>query len=219
MTTSPAAIRCRNSRIAWAGFVAPRMSFSVEQSPKGCILSAVPYSVHRKNRGPGMCLTAQAVTGKETGLRSACEMLQSYLDAFGAHVSHDRFEDYARSVSLPLCIKTSSATLTVTSLDDLQEGFDDFCDMLRWRGVTRMVRTVIEARFEHPERLVGLYSTVLLGGGDQPVVPPYYTKLWLHCRDGNWQATRAHMNTHDPRWPLLLSHVPPVDSPPEELLL
>jgi hypothetical protein len=206
----------RNSSAA-AGAVASNTLLWVEHSPAGCILPGVPYPVHRKNRAARRVLTGQAPIVRETGLRLASEILQSFLDAIAICVRDDRFEDYARSVKLPLVVKTSAATLTVATLADLEEGFDEYCDMLRWRGVTRMVPTVIEARFEQPESLVGVYRTVMLGG-DRPVIPPYFTRIWLQCDGDTWQATRMHNNTNDPLWPLLLNRVTPVDSPPEELL-
>ena len=129
----------------------------------------------------------------------------------------ERFDDYVTGVHLPLSILTSVASITVSTLDDLQDGYDDFIEMIQSRGVTDMVRTVIEAREDGPDRIVGVYCTRLMGSG-QLVIPEFYSRMWLLRVDGVWKATKIQNTTKDPRWPLLLNRVPPLQEPPEELL-
>lgn len=148
----------------------------------------------------------------------ADRVLQTYLDEMGDFVMRDRFEAYATRVRLPLHILTSNANLTVATIDDLQDGFDDFVEMIQSRNVTDMLRIVMAAAFDGPDQLVGIYETNLLNGQDH-VVPPFYSKMWLiRNDDGIWQATKIHNTTRDTRWPMLLTRVKPVQWPPEELL-
>jgi hypothetical protein len=147
----------------------------------------------------------------------ADSILQTYLDRMSDLVLRERFEDYCAHVRLPLGILTSSANLTVATIADLQDGFDDFVEMIQSRGVTDMLRIVMDATFDGPDRIVGIYETNLLDGS-RPVVPTFYSKIWLSLHDGVWQATKIHNTTRDTRWPLLLTRVQPVKWPPEELL-
>jgi hypothetical protein len=147
----------------------------------------------------------------------ATDVLQRFVDEMGEAVMRDRFDDYRAGVRLPLNILTSVANLTVSTVEDLRGGFDDFTEMLRNRSVTDMIRVVMDAGFESPDCIVGIYETNLLSG-DQHVVPPFYSKMWL-CRSGAaWQATKIHNTTQDQRWPMLLSRVNPVKWPPKELI-
>ena len=147
----------------------------------------------------------------------ATEILQSYLDKMGKAVMDERFEAYAAGVRLPLNLMTSSANLTIATLDDLIDGFDDFCDMIQSQGVTYMVRLVHEARFAGPAEIVGVYQTDLLKG-TRPVVPTFYSKMWLGCFDGVWQATKIHNTTRTARWPILSHQVDTAQWPPKESL-
>lgn len=147
----------------------------------------------------------------------ADQVLQTYLDEMSDFVMRERFEEYLARVHLPLHILTSDANLTVPTVQDLQDGFDDFIEMIQSRGVTDMLRIVMDAAYEGPDRIVGIYETNLLNGSDH-VVPAFYSKMWLIRKDGVWQATKIHNTTRDARWPMLLTRVQPVKWPPEELL-
>lgn len=147
----------------------------------------------------------------------ADQVLQIYLDEMSDFVMRERFEEYLARVHLPLHILTSDANLTVATVQDLQDGFDDFIEMIQSRGVTDMLRIVMDAAYEGTDRIVGIYETNLLNGSDH-VVPAFYSKMWLIRNDGVWQATKIHNTTRDARWPMLLTRVQPVKWPPEELL-
>lgn len=133
-------------------------------------------------------------------------ILQAYLDDIGAAVLTERFEDYAARVHLPLSILTSAASLKVATLDDLQDGFDDFIEMLQSQGVTDMIRTVKAAVFQGNDHIVGIYETRLLAERRQ-VVPTFHSKMWIGCYDGVWKAIKIHNTTKETRWPLLLTRL------------
>lgn len=127
----------------------------------------------------------------------------------------ERFEDYSERVRLPLNIVTSAAKLTINSIEDLMEGFDDFVAMIHSRGVTRMVRRVMVAAVDGPDRIVGIYETRLMAG-QRMAIPRFYSKMWIGQFDGVWQVTRIHNTTDDPRWPLMLTRVKPGQRLPKE---
>lgn len=146
----------------------------------------------------------------------ASAILQDYLDAIGAAVMEERFEDYAARVELPLSLLTSAASLTVATLDELMEGFDDFVAMIQSYGVTDLVREVQAASRLGPDQLVGVYETRLMNG-NRLVLPTFHSKMWLQRRDGIWKADKIHNTTNEARWPMLLTRLAPHPWPPEEL--
>lgn len=143
-------------------------------------------------------------------------ILQTFLDDVGAMVMDRRFEDYAAMIELPLCILTSSARLTISSLDDLEDGFDAFADMLQSIGVTEMNRTVKHARLLGNDHIVGIYETQLMNGTRQ-VLPTFHSKMWIGVYDGRWKAIRINNTTNDSRWPMLLTRLAPHQWQPEEI--
>jgi hypothetical protein len=142
-------------------------------------------------------------------------ILQTFLDEIGRDVMADRFEAYAAKVELPLTILTSSARLKITTLAELEEGFDAFADMLRGIGVKTMERTVRNARFQGNDHIVGIYETRLLDGSRQ-IVPTFHSKMWIGSDDGTWKAFRINNTTNDARWPMLLTRLAPSPWLPEE---
>ncbi len=146
----------------------------------------------------------------------AHDVLQSYLDDMGMAVMNDRVEDYIARVQLPLSIVTSSARLTVATVADLEEGFDDFTDMLLAHGVTEMRRTVHAASFLGNDHIVGVYETRLMAG-DRLALPIFHSKMWIGCYDGVWKAIKICNTTKDTRWPMLLTRLETEKWPPEEL--
>ena len=136
----------------------------------------------------------------------AKEILQSYLDDLGDIVMRERFEDYAARILLPLSIITSSASLSGCSLQDLQDGFDDFSDMILSLGLTGMIRTVKLARFVGNDHVVGIYETRMMAGARQ-VLPTFHSKMWIGTYDGTWKAIKIHNTTNEARWPMLYTRL------------
>jgi hypothetical protein len=137
---------------------------------------------------------------------TATAILQAYLDRMGAALMDERFEDYAAGVKLPLTILTSAAALTVATIDDLQDGLDDFIEMIHSRGVTSLLRTVRVADRFQPDQIVGIYEARLMAGS-QLAMPTFHSKMWLCRCDGVWKATRIHNTTREARWPMVLSRL------------
>lgn len=142
-------------------------------------------------------------------------ILQTFVDDIGKTVMDDHFDAYATMVDLPLTIMTSSARLKIDTLEDLQEGFDAFTDMLQGIGVTEMLRTVKNARFQGNDHIVGIYESRLMKG-DRQAVPTFHSKAWIGLHGGTWKLIRVNNTTNDSRWPMLLTRLAPPPWPLEE---
>lgn len=142
-------------------------------------------------------------------------ILQTYLDEMGKLVLAERYEDYAARIQLPLSILTSSAILKITTDEDLQDGFDEFLGMIQSIGVTDIMRTVQNARFQGNDHIVGIYETKLMAGLRQ-ALPTFHSKMWIGCYDGIWKAIRINNTTNDARWPMLLTRLNPTNWLPQE---
>lgn len=134
-------------------------------------------------------------------------ILQAYLDEMAKIVMNEWFDAYAARVQLPLSILTSSANITVTTRADLEDGFDDFIEMIRSHGVTHMQRAVQAATFQGNDHIVGVYETRLLAG-EKLALPVFHSKMWIGCYDGVWKAIKIHNTTNEARWPMLLTRLP-----------
>ena len=142
---------------------------------------------------------------KEVDMR-ATSILQNYLDDLGHAVMTERFEDYASRILLPLNILTSSANMTVSTVADLEDGFDEFCEMILSLGVTDLIRAVKVARFHGNDHVVGIYETRMLNGRRQ-VLPSFHSKMWIGTYDGIWKAIKIHNTTKDAHWPMLYTRL------------
>lgn len=136
----------------------------------------------------------------------ATTILQAYLDEMGKAVMNEWFEVYASRIQLPLNILTSSANLTVSTRTELEDGFDDFVEMIRCQGVTDMHRKVQAATFQGNDHIVGVYETRLMAG-DKLALPVFHSKMWIGCYDGAWKAIKIHNTTNEARWPMLLTRL------------
>ncbi|HLQ18915.1 MAG TPA: hypothetical protein VK146_08035 [Tabrizicola sp.] len=181
-------------------------------SPKLQLQARLTQSVWREQPAPK---TADN-KGEDIMPMTASSILQRYLDDMGRAVMNDWFEVYADRIQLPLSILTSSANLTITTLSDLEEGFDEFTEMLRDHGVTQMQRSVRVAGFQGNDHVVGIYETRLLAE-DRLALPAFHSKMWIGCYDGLWKAFRIHNTTDEARWPMLLTRLSPELMRSEEL--
>ena len=113
---------------------------------------------------------------------------------------------YEQLVLLPFNLETSKANLVVTTAKDLQDGFDDFTDMLESQGTTDMIRSVKRAHYTRDGDVVGEYETELLKGS-QRVVPPFRSNIRIRNTGGVWAAVAISNNTTSQRWPVLIPRV------------
>lgn len=146
----------------------------------------------------------------------ASSILQTYLDEMGKAVMNEWFEDFVTLIQLPLSILTASAKITVATRADLEDGFYDFVEMIRSRGVTQVQRTVKAATFQGTDHIVGIYETRLLAD-EKLALPVFHSKMWIGCHDGAWKAIKIHNTTNETRWPILLTRLSPELCLPEEL--
>ena len=142
-------------------------------------------------------------------------ILQTYLDDLGHAVMSEQFEAYAARIQMPLRILTSSANLNIATIEDLEDGFDDFIAMLQSYGVTSMIRTVQAAVFQGTDHIVGVYDTRLMNERQQ-VLPTFHSKMWIGCYGGVWKAIKIHNTTKAARWPILLTRLASEPWPTEE---
>lgn len=143
---------------------------------------------------------------KEARFMSPVAILQTYLDRIAQAVLRERFDEYRALIELPLSIQTSSANLTITTEEDLLDGFDDYTDMLQSHAVTDMIRPVKAAIFQGNNHIAGIYETRLMSGSRQ-VLPSFHSKMWIGCHDGVWKAIKIHNTTKETRWPMLLTRL------------
>lgn len=163
----------------------------------------------RKNLGDGDFHGLQvqtAVVDWIQGTMTAQETLQRFLDDVALALASGNSDRYRACVELPLLIVTSAATLLVRTEDELVEGFDELSDMLCCRGATEIRLSELQARFDGHDRLIGVYESRYLCDG-RPLVPTFYSRIWLVRRDGAWRATRVHNTTSETRWPILLTRM------------
>jgi hypothetical protein len=187
---------------------------ALEISPFGCISGGDPF-LDRFSRRVSTAASAWCPSYWDMRLMPAKDILQSYLDDMGDIVMRERFEDYAARIQLPLNIITASASLTVRTLKDLEDGFDDFNEMIQSLGVTAMLRTVKIARFIGNDHVIGIYDTRLMGSSRQ-VLPTFHSKIWIGTYDGLWKAIRIQNTTNDARWPMLYTRLAEAPWPIEE---
>lgn len=193
----------------------PPMISSTLRCPDQC----VPLSTHMTGGAFRSHLLARGVRHaprEEVRLKQPATILQTYLDEMAEAVLAERFEDYAARVHLPLYIRTSSAGIRVSTLESLQEGFDDFCDMIQSLGVTRIARTVKIASSMGNDHVVGIYETRMMACSKQ-VMPSFHSKMWIGTYSGEWKAIRIHNTTDDTRWPMLYTRLCAEPWPIEEL--
>jgi hypothetical protein len=178
---------------------------ALESTSLGCIFNDDPF-LDRSSRRASTALLAVDPSHWDMRLMQARDILQSYLDDMRDIVMREQFEAYAARIQLPLNLLTSSANITVRTLADLQDGFDDFTEMMQSLGVTDMNRTVKLARFIGNDHVVGIYETRLMKGASL-ALPPFHSKMWVGSYDGVWKAVKIHNTTKEPRWPMLYTRL------------
>ncbi len=133
-------------------------------------------------------------------------LLQSTLDDLSKAVCTDDFALYEKHVLLPFNLVTDRANLYVTTLQDLEEGFDAFVCGLQAKGATSMIRLVETAHFTARGDIHGTYVTHLMGGG-LPVAPPFRSEVTLRNVDGIWKACTISNSMQNASWPIMIPQI------------
>lgn len=136
------------------------------------------------------------------------DTVQTYLDEVAACVMANDFSGYAARISLPFFLLTESASLVVTTTDDLRAGFDDFQGTLRLQHVTDMIRLADSAAALGANLISGSYATHLLSSAHR-AVSPFRSQIILRRAQGIWRAAAITNSLCNQRWPILVPNVSP----------
>ncbi|RGP39061.1 hypothetical protein [Pseudotabrizicola alkalilacus] len=132
----------------------------------------------------------------------AAAILQAYLDEISVAVMTGDFAAYRAGVVLPFHLVTHTENLTFTTDDDLREGFESFCAMLRSQRVTDYIRLVESAQALDPNLITGRYISHIISGGMR-VFDPFPSQTTLRRIEDRWKAASISNAVAKARWPLL----------------
>ncbi len=135
-------------------------------------------------------------------MKDAVSTLQTVLDQIGEAVMRDDFEHYAAHVSLPFNLITETANIYVTTLHDLEEGFDAFVIGLQTMSATAMNRLVEHAHYSPNGDLRGSYVTYIVSA-NRAVISSFRSEMTLRCVGGVWKARTISNTIHNNRWPII----------------
>lgn len=148
-------------------------------------------------------------------------LYQDALNTVSRAVMARDFDAYASVIDLPYLVQTRSATLLVSTLEDLRPTFFSLADGLRTRGVRHYERVARAADYVARDRIEGWHHTHILGQ-EGHLAYPHVSRHVLVRRDGVWLFSESvyDMLTAT-RWPLtdtdIFSHVslPAIERAPE----
>ena len=143
----------------------------------------------------------------------ASDIFQVYLDGVSHSVLTEDRARYRCAMHPPCHIISHDESKVVATDEDLNAGFDMFCQTLRFHKVTDFIRLVEVASRVDAELISGSYVTPLISGG-QRVMPPFRSQLTLRLFDGQWRAVSITNAFANSRWPLVRLALHP-DKPPE----
>jgi hypothetical protein len=138
----------------------------------------------------------------------AATILQDYLDAVARAVMADDWASYRDAVSLPCHIISHDESKVVATEKDLQAGFDQFRDTLRFHQVTDYIRLVDTATLLDHDLLSGSYLSHLLARSYR-ILDPFRSQMTLRLQGGRWRAVSVTNGLANSRWPLIRLALPP----------
>jgi hypothetical protein len=147
----------------------------------------------------------------ETGapLMPAMQLVQSYLDEIGNAVLVGDWATYRNHVILPFTLITETATIVVTTEEDLRAGFDSFHAMLQFQRITQYIR-LVETAVDLSDTLIsGRYVSHFMAGAHR-IVPPFRSTMTLRLVGNSWRAVAIVNSISNMQWPI---QVPRVDKP------
>lgn len=139
----------------------------------------------------------------------AMDLLQSYLDEIGTAVLVGDWDTYRNHVGLPFTLITETATLAVTTEDDLRKGFDSFHDMLKFQKVTQYIRLADSAVALSDTLISGRYVSHFMAGSHR-IISPFRSTMTLRLIGNTWRAVAITNSISNMQWPI---QVPRVDQP------
>lgn len=140
--------------------------------------------------------------------------MQTYLDAVSRSVLMDDWASYREMVSLPCHIVSHDENKVVTTEADLQQGFDQFRDTLRFHRATDYIRLVEAATLLDPDLISDSYVSHIISGG-QRILPPFRSQMTLRLIEGRWKAVSVTNALANSRWPLVRLALHPETDPKE----
>ncbi|MFW2542318.1 hypothetical protein ACN2XU_06725 [Primorskyibacter sp. 2E107] len=142
----------------------------------------------------------------------AREIYQEALDAMTQAMRTRDVSAFLRCIRLPLTMTTADAEAVFDSAPSLSARFSTYLDELETRGVERIERTCIAARFNSCGVIEGHHSTRLYKDAGFAVKP--FTTLLKFARSpgGAWLNYRSETGLANSSWPILPADV--ISTPP-----
>ncbi|WP_103332532.1 hypothetical protein [Pseudotabrizicola formosa] len=135
---------------------------------------------------------------------SAATILQTFLDDMSTAVLAGDFAAYRAGVVVPFLLLTHTVSITLDTEQELEDGFNSFCDMLRSQRVTDYIRLVDSADQLDPDLISGRYVSHIIAGGTR-VFDPFSSQITLRRVDGRWRAVSITNAIAKSSWPLLIA--------------
>lgn len=126
---------------------------------------------------------------------------QTYLDRISAAVMANDYADYRQGMTLPFHMITYASNITITTEDDLRDGFDAFRQLLQSQHVTDYIRLVSSAEQMDADLITARYVTHLIAGA-QRIIDPFHSQISLRLVEGRWVAASITNALSTSRWPL-----------------
>lgn len=133
-------------------------------------------------------------------------IFQNWLDRVGDAFFARDFAVYRDAVALPLLITTRTASMTVETVETLQQGFDAWADMLERTRATHMIRTARNVSELSPQMVTGLYDTRVLRDATS-LMPPFQSSMVLRRTGDDWQAVAVTSGMSNENWPIVIPRV------------
>lgn len=134
----------------------------------------------------------------------AATTLQTCLDDIAAAVMAGDFTAYRSRVAIPFHLVTHSESLSLTTEEDLRQGFDSFCALLRSQRVTDYIRLVDSAQMLDADLISGRFITHVIAGSMR-LMDPFPSQITLRRVAGRWRAASITNALFKSRWPLLMA--------------
>ncbi len=115
------------------------------------------------------------------------DICQAHLDEVDSAMLAGDFHRYKRSIFLPIHLLSPNGTRQVTTEAELRRDFDAYCETLRLRHVTELIR-LAESAVPLQETMISCYyETNILANGLRLVVP-YQSHMILRQAGPFWQT-------------------------------